>query len=207
MFSRAIPARSLLTSSTFQMQRRGVAGITLKEVKVRACVDPPLPSDPRSSFILQYSAPATASGKGRSGTVTSEPEGTKPITITLSLPKCIHNGTGESNNPEQLFAVGYSGKSFLSLFISNVTNFICVNLACFLASLRIAASMAEKPDVITDAKVTTTVHIGPANEMEGYGLAVDIEVENVADEGIVKAAHGVSKFFSVVSVDFIDVSF
>jgi hypothetical protein len=40
------------------------------------------------------------------------------------------------------------------------------------------------------AKVHASVHIGPPKDMEGYGLAVSIQVEG-DDSGLMKAAHKV----------------
>ncbi|KIJ39479.1 hypothetical protein M422DRAFT_32724 [Sphaerobolus stellatus SS14] len=147
MLSRTLTATIRPVSRSFAFsQRRGI--ITLKEIK--------------------YTAPATASGAGRNGNVTSSPEGTKALELDLTTPTAL-GGTGAGHNPEQLFASGYA--------------------SCFLGALNLVASNQGKKDLVKNAKIHTKVHIGEPNEKPGFGLAVDIEVEGVADEELVKAAH------------------
>ena len=55
------------------------------------------------SFTRQYSAHATAKGAGRNGEVTSG-----NLNLRLAMPKEL-GGMGNGSNPEQLFAMGYSG--------------------------------------------------------------------------------------------------
>jgi len=50
----------------------------------------------------QYSAHATARGQGRNGHVTSE-----NLDLRLASPKVL-GGSGDGQNPEQLFAMGYA---------------------------------------------------------------------------------------------------
>jgi hypothetical protein len=51
----------------------------------------------------QYTATATAQGAGRNGTVSAN-----GLQLNLALPKEL-GGSGKGENPEQLFAMGYSG--------------------------------------------------------------------------------------------------
>jgi len=51
----------------------------------------------------QYTANATATGAGRDGTVNSN-----GLKLNLALSKEL-GGSGKGENPEQLFAMGYSG--------------------------------------------------------------------------------------------------
>ena len=48
-----------------------------------------------------------AEGAGRNGTVKSF--GDAPLDLKLAMPK-VAGGKGDGQNPEQLFAMGYSGK-------------------------------------------------------------------------------------------------
>ncbi|HEY4162758.1 MAG TPA: organic hydroperoxide resistance protein, partial [Dongiaceae bacterium] len=61
---------------------------------------------------------------------------------------------GTGNNPEQLFASGYS--------------------ACFLGAMKFVASQGG-PKVPNDTKVTATVGIGPRSE-GGFGLDIALEI-------------------------------
>lgn len=60
------------------------------------------------SIFAQYTAHATASGKGRDGQVTSDDD--DGIQLRLAKPKSL-GGKGDGQNPEQLFAMGYAGES------------------------------------------------------------------------------------------------
>jgi len=123
----------------------------------------------RSIFTLkntQYRATAIASGGGRNGVTKSE--GPPPLEIKMGSPKEM-GGTGDGHNPEQLFALGYS--------------------ACFLGALKAVAGQQKKTAAVADAKVHTSVDIGPVNEKNGFGIAVKIEVENVSDHALIQAAH------------------
>src|SRR3546814_4726798 len=59
------------------------------------------------------------------------------------------------NNPEQLFAAGYS--------------------ACFLGAIKFAAGK-QKVKVAEDSRVTAKVGIGPRDDGEGFGLDVELVV-------------------------------
>ncbi|KAF5328608.1 hypothetical protein D9619_011575 [Psilocybe cf. subviscida] len=109
---------------------------------------------------VKYSATAKAQGAGRNGTVASN-----GLQLNLATPKEL-GGSGNGENPEQLFAMGYS--------------------ACLLGAIQaVARQQGKKAD---NAVVHATVKIGEPNGMKGFGLAVDIKVEGV-DEELVKAGH------------------
>jgi len=123
----------------------------------------------RSAIILKntkYTATARAAGSGRSGKVYSNDEA--PLTLTLARPKAL-GGPGDGTNPEQLFAMGYA--------------------SCFLGALQMMAGRLGKSDAVKDAVIHTSVHLGEAEEIGGFGIAVDIKVEGVEDEEVIKAGH------------------
>ena len=97
-----------------------------------------------------YRAKASATG-GRDGHAETADGSLK---VNLSTPKELGGGGGAGNNPEQLFACGYS--------------------ACFLGAMKFVASQGG-PKVPADTKVTATVGIGPRSE-GGFGLEVDLDV-------------------------------
>jgi osmotically inducible protein OsmC len=102
-----------------------------------------------SKIVYQTSVTSTGGRDGRA----QNDDGS--IDITLAVPKEM-GGNGNGNNPEQLFAAGYS--------------------ACFLSAMKFAASQnKEFPRITGDTKVTATVGIGP-REDKGFGLSVDLEV-------------------------------
>ncbi|KDR67526.1 hypothetical protein GALMADRAFT_231960 [Galerina marginata CBS 339.88] len=111
---------------------------------------------------VKYTATATAHGAGRNGKVTSN-----DLSLSLALPKEL-GGTGKGENPEQLFAMGYS--------------------ACLLGAIQAVAKKQGKSDMAAAAKVHASVHIGTPSDIPGFGLAVDIKVEGV-DEELLKAGH------------------
>lgn len=53
------------------------------------------------------------------------------------------------------------------------------------------AGKMGKKDAVKDAVIYTSVHLGEAEELGGFGLAVDIKVEGVEDEELIKAGHDV----------------
>ena len=99
-----------------------------------------------------YSISATATGGGRNGKVKTS-DGA--LDLTFATPKEM-GGSGNGNNPEQLFATGYAG--------------------CYLGAMRFAVTqdktLTKVPD---DATVMATVGIGPRPDM-GFGLTVKLEV-------------------------------
>jgi len=100
---------------------------------------------------ILYSTTATATG-GRDGHAATT-DGA--LDVTLGTPKEM-GGTGKGNNPEQLFAAGYS--------------------ACFLGAMKFAASQDKAlPRVPTDTTVSATVSIGPRAD-KGFGLKVELTI-------------------------------
>ncbi|KAK7053159.1 hypothetical protein VNI00_003778 [Paramarasmius palmivorus] len=110
----------------------------------------------------KYTATATAFGEGWNGNVSCN-----GLELKLSLPKEL-DGSGNGQNPEQLFAMGYA--------------------ACFLGSIQHIAAQRSKADDVKNAKVHTSVRIGTPNELPGFGLAIDIKVEGVDNE-LLQAGH------------------
>ncbi|KAN0091269.1 OsmC/Ohr family [Tylopilus felleus] len=115
---------------------------------------------------VKYTATAYAAGKGRNGQVHSNDE--TPLTLKLGGPKVL-GGTGDGTNPEQLFAMGYA--------------------SCFLGALQMVANRLGKSDAVKGAVIHTSVHLGEAEQIGGFGIAVDIKVEGVEDEDVIKAGH------------------
>ncbi|KAH9948921.1 OsmC-domain-containing protein [Amylocystis lapponica] len=115
-----------------------------------------------------YFSKATAEGAGRYGTVKSN--GDAPLELKMDMPK-VAGGKGEGQNPEQLFAMGYA--------------------SCFLGALQLAAARANKKELAEQAKVNAMVFLGHFLDpnVDGFGLRVDIEVENCPDDAIIGAAH------------------
>lgn len=63
--------------------------------------------------------------------------------------------------------------------------------ACFLGALQFVAGKAGKKDAVANAKIHTLVSLGVPEGFEGFGIGVDIKVEGVEDEALIKAAHEV----------------
>jgi len=102
------------------------------------------------SVNVLYTTSATATG-GRDGEAATKDGSFK---VKLSTPKELGGAGGPGNNPEQLFASGYS--------------------ACFIGAMKFVASQ-KKQSVPADTSVTATVGIGPRSE-GGFGLAVTLDV-------------------------------
>ncbi len=122
---------------------------------------------------VKYSTQATATG-GRDGRATTA-DGT--LDVRLATPKELGGAGGEGNNPEQLFAAGYS--------------------ACFLGALKFVAAQ-EKVRVPADTTVTATVGIGPRSE-GGFGLDVALRIalpglDRHPAEVLVQKAHHVCPY-------------
>ncbi|KAI9571130.1 OsmC/Ohr family [Boletus coccyginus] len=115
---------------------------------------------------VKYTATARAAGKGRNGEVYSADEA--PLTLKLASPKAL-GGPGDGTNPEQLFAMGYA--------------------SCFLGALQMMAGRLGESDAVKDAVIHTNVHLGEAEQIGGFGIAVDIKVEGVEDEEVIQAGH------------------
>ncbi len=123
---------------------------------------------------IAYKTTASATG-GRDGRAATA-DGS--LDVKLTTPKELGGAGGDGNNPEQLFAAGYS--------------------ACFLGALRYVAGQ-EKVKVPDDARVTATVGIGPRDDGKGFGIDVDLEVslpgfEKSRAEDLVNKAHVVCPY-------------
>ena len=97
-----------------------------------------------------YHTTATATG-GRDGHARTA-DGA--LDVTLSTPKELGGAGGPGNNPEQLFAAGYS--------------------ACFLGAMKFVASQGG-PKVPADTTVTATIGIGPRSE-GGFGITAELKI-------------------------------
>lgn len=122
---------------------------------------------------VKYRAEATATG-GRDGRAKTA-DGA--LDVRLTTPKELGGAGGDGNNPEQLFAAGYS--------------------ACFLSAMKAVAGK-EKMQVPSDTTVTATVGIGPRSE-GGFGLEVDLKValpgvDRAQAEALVEKAHQVCPY-------------
>jgi osmotically inducible protein OsmC len=121
-----------------------------------------------------YTTSATATG-GRDGRAVVRDNA---LDVKLSTPKELGGAGGDGNNPEQLFAAGYS--------------------ACFLGAMKFVASQGGTAKVPNDATVTATVGIGPRSE-GGFGIAVGLAislpgVDREAAEALVQKAHQVCPY-------------
>lgn len=103
------------------------------------------------SVEVLYTTKAQATG-GRDGHAKTL-DGT--FEVQLSTPKELGGAGGTGNNPEQLFAAGYS--------------------ACFLGAMKFVASQSDGLTVPVDAVVAATVGIGP-RAAGGFGLEVALDV-------------------------------
>jgi Ohr subfamily peroxiredoxin len=116
-----------------------------------------------------YETSATATG-GREGKASTK-DGT--FSVSLSTPKELGGAGGTGNNPEQLFASGYS--------------------ACFLGALKFAASK-DRIKIPADATVTADVGIGARDDGQGFGLEVALVIkvpgiDRAVVEDLVQKAH------------------
>ncbi len=121
---------------------------------------------------VKYTVGATATG-GRDGRSRTD-DGA--LDVKLAVPKAM-GGSGDGNNPEQLFAAGYA--------------------ACFLGAMK-AVSAKGPTKVPSDATVTSSVGIGPRSE-GGFGLTIGLTislpgVDKAAAEELVRQAHGVCPY-------------
>lgn len=122
---------------------------------------------------IAYTAHATSTG-GRDGHGRTD-DG--KLDVKLSLPKEM-GGDNKGTNPEQLFAVGYSG--------------------CYLGAIRFVAGK-EKVTVTPDASVTAHVGVGPREDGGGFGLEVALDVhlpgvDKAVAEDIAAKAHVVCPY-------------
>ena len=102
------------------------------------------------SVDVKYTTSATATG-GRDGRAATK-DGS--LDVKLATPKELGGGGGQGNNPEQLFAAGYS--------------------ACFLGAMKFVSAQGG-PKVPNDATVTATVGIGPRSE-GGFGITTQLDI-------------------------------
>ena len=120
-------------------------------------------------MAILYTTEATATG-GRTGSARTK-DGA--FAVSLVTPKELGGPGGEGNNPEQLFAAGYS--------------------ACFLGAVKFVAGK-QKVKVADDSTVTATVGIGPRDDGQGFGLDVALAVhlpgiDRETAQAIVDQAH------------------
>jgi len=123
---------------------------------------------------ILYETSATATG-GRDGRAVVKDNA---LDVTLATPKELGGAGGAGNNPEQLFAAGYS--------------------ACFIGAMKFVASQGGTTKVPADTSVTATVGIGPRSE-GGFGIAVALAismpgVDKAAAEELVHKAHEVCPY-------------
>lgn len=116
-----------------------------------------------------YTTEATATG-GRTGSARTA-DGA--LTVALVTPRELGGAGGDGNNPEQLFAAGYS--------------------ACFLGAVKFVAGQ-KNVKVAEDSTVTATVSIGPRDDGQGFGLDVALAIslpgiERAIAQEIVDQAH------------------
>jgi Ohr subfamily peroxiredoxin len=125
------------------------------------------------SVNVLYRTSATATG-GRDGHAATK-DGA--FDVKLATPKELGGAGNPGNNPEQLFAAGYS--------------------ACFLGAMKFVATQGG-PKVPADTTVTATVGIGPRSE-GGFGLDIELDISlpglphNDA-EALVEKAHQVCPY-------------
>ena len=53
------------------------------------------------------------------------------------------------------------------------------------------AGKAGKKDAAANAKIHSSVTLGHSAELDGFALKVDLKVEGIQDEALIKAAHEV----------------
>ncbi|KCZ46798.1 organic hydroperoxide resistance protein [Hyphomonas pacifica] len=127
------------------------------------------------SVTVLYETKAVATGNREGDGMAETLDGS--LKLNLAAPKEL-GGSGNGNNPEEIFAVGYA--------------------ACFIGAMKAVASKSEYLKLPADAKATATVGIGPYSE-GGYGLKVSLDVslpglEKAAAEELVQKAHEVCPY-------------
>jgi len=125
------------------------------------------------SVNVLYRTAATATG-GRDGHAATA-DGS--LDVKLTTPKELGGAGGAGNNPEQLFAAGYS--------------------ACFIGAMKFVASQGG-PKVPADTQVTAEVGIGPRAE-GGFGLDIELKISlpglaRAEAETLVEKAHQVCPY-------------
>lgn len=125
-----------------------------------------------------YSTTATATG-GRDGKVTVADS---DLNLALAMPKAL-GGSGQGNNPEQLFAAGFS--------------------SCFASALGLVARQTDGLGTLPEGTtVSATVGIGQT-EAGGFGLTVALDVhapglDRDVAEKLAYAAHQVCPYSNAV---------
>jgi Ohr subfamily peroxiredoxin len=122
---------------------------------------------------VKYTTSATATG-GRDGAAATA-DGS--LSVKLTIPKELGGPGGPGNNPEQLFAAGYS--------------------ACFLGAMK-AVAAGDKIHVPAETTVTATIGIGPRSE-GGFGITAVLAVkipgmDRAAAEALVAKAHQICPY-------------
>ena len=118
-----------------------------------------------------YTAKATATG-GRDGAAKTA-DGS--LDVKLGVPKEM-GGDGKGNNPEQLFAAGYS--------------------ACFIGAMTVVAGK-QKVSLPKDTQVTGEVGIGPSGEAFGIEVTLNVSLpgmDKAEADKLVEAAHQVCPY-------------
>lgn len=59
---------------------------------------------------------------------------------------------------------------------------------CFLGALQFVAGTASKKEAAAKSKIHSSVVLGPAAEIDDFALKVDLEVEGIEGEALIKAA-------------------
>ena len=79
----------------------------------------------------------------------------------------------------------------LSSWTGGITRALIVFPACFLGALQFVARKSGKKDAAANAKIHSSVILGQSAEMDGFALKVDLKIEGIEDEALIKAAHEV----------------
>ncbi|KAG8832973.1 hypothetical protein FRC18_004329 [Serendipita sp. 400] len=127
---------------------------------------------------VQYTASATATNGGRSGSVKINNDAKPPLDVSINLtpPKAM-GGSGTGSNPEQLFSAGYA--------------------SCYLGALSACARTLKRPkEEIERLQVEVKTSIGPTDvekDGKGFALIVELVVKGLGDGGneVIEAAHNV----------------
>ena len=85
--------------------------------------------------------------------------------------------------------MGYAGK-WLGMILALSRVFRLVGLACFLGAIQAVAKGLGKEEMGKKVVIHTTVHIGTPDNIECFGLAIDIKAEGI-DDKLLDAAHEV----------------
>jgi len=128
---------------------------------------------------ILYTAHASSNGGGRDQGLSRTDDGR--VTVAMATPTEM-GGNGKGTNPEQLFAVGYSG--------------------CFLGAMRFAAGKA-KIDMPKNATTTAHVSIGARDDGEGFGIEVVMDVSlpgmsKEAAQDLIKRGHLVCPYSNAI---------